>query len=905
MSITTTTATAATTENAAPPRLLDLPLDLFDVRVDKADKPAYWVHDAVEGSGREFRIHGTPTVVPDDYFGSALALDGAGTFIDLTSLAAETAGHGQEAVSVSAWVRVNEGPKSTMKVLPLAGVTGLWLVDLNNLKPGFSVWLEGVDTPLEARAKGKTFTVTPGSWVHIAGVFDRRTASMYVDGQLAGTAAVPAEVPDDHLSMIYFHEAAPMTVGRSGNADLTSSDPTLPAQVARLRMHAGALTAEQIQRMRSEDRSLQSAFQAKFPFDFELIDDDVRNVIYITDIDEQTMTASIRNTSGVPLHWTPLEVIEDAQGEFPNASAHHLELRFRPGTFRQSLPSAKSASKATKPLAPALEVLKKSLPKGWVASRQLVPAADGQSSSLFFAHVAGRPKVGSKPLEPGDALDFELRYGTADGQMGSRGTNVILGFQNAHWRRENQTQVPLDGEKISTLDVVNQSGKREVPLHVGFVETNLVLNTVSHDAGTTPELALRMINTLPKVPDYPDRNHLRFRSLHTAEGSDASAATKFTLTWDTEEDWKDESWALTQLANAKQVSITWRLNGKIQTEQTLQTNDQGMRVSWSFEPTVESLGPGEYIDLVIENLTAIGLPSGPANITVRYEDLPGYWDGQFILPVEKGPIFHQDKKVGIGTTPSDTDHRLQVAGGVRILDGMTCKGQVGIDNGFQNEHGATLVLGPMGASNLRLGYHQNYSWIQSHGLKPLAINPAGNFVGVCTSSPRASLHVGGDAIFDGRVTITAQPDNEHGTTLVLGDTGSSNLRLGYHKDYSWIQSHGGKPLYINKAGNRIYHGNPAQTLSDAGMKTAVRDIDNALDVVQQIRPRRFAWRSDGSEDLGVVAQELAEVLPELVSEVDGKMAVSYNSFGVLAIAALREQQAIINDLRTRLEALES
>ncbi|WP_159254518.1 hypothetical protein, partial [Microcystis aeruginosa] len=30
-----------------------------------------------------------------------------------------------------------------------------------------------------------------------------------------------------------------------------------------------------------------------------------------------------------------------------------------------------------------------------------------------------------------------------------------------------------------------------------------------------------------------------------------------------------------------------------------------------------------------------------------------------------------------------------------------------------------LVLGPTNASNLRLGYHQDYSWIQSHGNKPL------------------------------------------------------------------------------------------------------------------------------------------------------------------------------------------
>ncbi|MFN7350781.1 MAG: hypothetical protein ACK5S7_17820, partial [Dolichospermum sp.] len=38
----------------------------------------------------------------------------------------------------------------------------------------------------------------------------------------------------------------------------------------------------------------------------------------------------------------------------------------------------------------------------------------------------------------------------------------------------------------------------------------------------------------------------------------------------------------------------------------------------------------------------------------------------------------------------------------------------------------SLVLGPTNASNLRLGYHQDYSWIQSHGNKPLLINTSNN-----------------------------------------------------------------------------------------------------------------------------------------------------------------------------------
>ena len=47
----------------------------------------------------------------------------------------------------------------------------------------------------------------------------------------------------------------------------------------------------------------------------------------------------------------------------------------------------------------------------------------------------------------------------------------------------------------------------------------------------------------------------------------------------------------------------------------------------------------------------------------------------------------------------------------------------------------TFILGPTNQSNLRLGYDESYSWIQSHGSKPLAINPVGNNVGIGTTNP--------------------------------------------------------------------------------------------------------------------------------------------------------------------------
>ncbi len=62
-------------------------------------------------------------------------------------------------------------------------------------------------------------------------------------------------------------------------------------------------------------------------------------------------------------------------------------------------------------------------------------------------------------------------------------------------------------------------------------------------------------------------------------------------------------------------------------------------------------------------------------------------------------------------------------------------------------------------------------------------------VGIGTVAPEARLH------------IVDTPQGPRGSTLVLGSTSTTNLRLGYHSDYTWIQSHGEKPLHINELGN--------------------------------------------------------------------------------------------------------
>lgn len=111
----------------------------------------------------------------------------------------------------------------------------------------------------------------------------------------------------------------------------------------------------------------------------------------------------------------------------------------------------------------------------------------------------------------------------------------------------------------------------------------------------------------------------------------------------------------------------------------------------------------------------------------------------------------------------DIQKNLQTNGSGYVFGNLEVKGNIGsnklglgtntpagtiqIINKVQDANGNSLIIGPTNQSNLRLGYHNNYSWIQSHGGKPLIINPLGlttnNPVGIGTTAPKSPLHVAG------------------------------------------------------------------------------------------------------------------------------------------------------------------
>ena len=122
--------------------------------------------------------------------------------------------------------------------------------------------------------------------------------------------------------------------------------------------------------------------------------------------------------------------------------------------------------------------------------------------------------------------------------------------------------------------------------------------------------------------------------------------------------------------------------------------------------------------------------------------------------------------------------------------------------------------------------------------------PSTGSVGIGTSIPTSKLHVVGDVLVSGVVTCTD----------------------------------------INST-------------SDAKLKTNVHTVQNALDVVDNLRGVSFDWKESGRSSYGVIAQELEEVLPELVGDGETK-SVNYNGIIGVLIEAIKELKAEVRELKS-------
>ncbi len=97
-------------------------------------------------------------------------------------------------------------------------------------------------------------------------------------------------------------------------------------------------------------------------------------------------------------------------------------------------------------------------------------------------------------------------------------------------------------------------------------------------------------------------------------------------------------------------------------------------------------------------------------------------------------------------------------------------------------------------------------------------------------------------------------------------------------------------------------------LSSRRSKTNIRKVQDALDKVADLRGVTFDWKDSGRRDIGLIAEEVGKVVPEVVTYEDNGVdakSLDYAHLVALIIEAIKEQQRMIDDQSQELEDIKA
>jgi len=262
---------------------------------------------------------------------------------------------------------------------------------------------------------------------------------------------------------------------------------------------------------------------------------------------------------------------------------------------------------------------------------------------------------------------------------------------------------------------------------------------------------------------------------------------------------------------------------------------------------------------------------------------------------------------------------------------------VGAEAGYSNTTGwGNVFIGPItgaenitGENNVFMGLEAGNS--NEDGNSNTFIGPGSGYLNISGSeNVSIGLFAGSDNTGNQNTFVGSYAGelNEFGNNNVFIGYGAGRYETGSGKLYIDNDSLSGEPLiygefsdiapYLNISADTDFTGDvdvggTITEVSDGRLKTDIENYKEALNHVSKLQGVTFNWIKDDSRRLdpdepqiGLIAQEVEEVIPELVrTDRDGFKSVSYSKLTVVLLEALKEQQAMIEELHREVELLKN
>ena len=240
--------------------------------------------------------------------------------------------------------------------------------------------------------------------------------------------------------------------------------------------------------------------------------------------------------------------------------------------------------------------------------------------------------------------------------------------------------------------------------------------------------------------------------------------------------------------------------------------------------------------------------------------------------------------------------------GAKGINGTSVKGQKG-------EVGAT---GPNGGTTHYTNTGNNYTKFRMWG------NDSNYGIGMYSGQGHGSLS---DYALTFQMSNTANRgfvfrDSAHTASqaaMSLTTDGRANISYGLRLGYGESDTAANNSTYRLQVSGQIYSTSNITAYSDVRAKENIVDINSALEKVLAMRGVYYNMKESHSQNgehlnrrVGVIAQEIEKVLPEVVSYDEGEdiYAVDYGNITGILIEAIKDQQNLIQNLQKRIEKLE-